>query len=97
MSVGGDADDLGGCMEDEVEAAAGHLKGANVASEEGDGGVVCEVRSPVRKGCGIPRENHSRDVQSKSAINMQQRAQDPRTEEAGASGDEETLIAHLIP
>ncbi len=57
VHVGGDGNDVSGWVDDEIEAAGGHVEGANVALNEGDVGMVGEVRDARRGECAGWRES----------------------------------------
>jgi len=88
---------VGGGVEDEGMVLGGEGEGANVAGEQGDGGsaVMCGVFSG--EGFGVAREHGGAGVERELAVGVEEGFEQPVTEEAGASGDEDALVAERMP
>ncbi len=84
-------------MEDEGEIAWGEIVGADVAFEEGQGGIGCDVWALQSEGCGVAREDRCLCVEIELAIDVGEAFEEPAAEEAGAASDEEALVSYLFP
>ncbi len=99
LRVFGELDCAGFCggVDDEREIAGGELEGADIAGEESDGGVVGEMGTLAGEGAGRTGEDGDAGVEIQRAVDVCEGFDQPAAKEAGASGDEEMLVAHLVP
>ena len=88
---------FGGGVDDEREVAGGELEVADIPGEESDGGIGGEMRTFAGEGAGRTGEDGGVGVEIESAVDVGEGFDQPAAEEAGAAGDEEVLVAHLVP
>ena len=84
---------VGGGGEDGGVGFGGEGEGADVAFEERDGGAVGDVRGFCAEGGDVAGEDRGAQVEVEFAVGVEEGFEEPVSEEAGATGDEDAGVA----
>ena len=88
---------LGSRVDDVGVGSRREAKVADIALEQGEGGIVREVRSFAAEGFGVAGEHGNARVEPERGIDVEERLREPGAEEAGAAGEQQALVGKLGP
>jgi hypothetical protein len=88
---------FGGGVDDVGKVAVVEGKTADVAGNEGQGFVGCQVRAFPREGSGVTSENCRVRIEAKVPVDVGKTFEQPTAEEASAACNEDALVSHFVP
>lgn len=88
---------FGGGMDDVGKFAVGEGETADVAGNDGQGFVGCQVRALPREGSGVASENRCVCIEAKLPVDVGKTFEQPTAEEASAACNEDALVSYLVP